>query len=158
MSLALRNIVFTAVMPGSAAVYVPWLVLTAAGRRPVPVVWPAVVPIGLGLGLYVACVWAFATVGRGTPGPWDAPRTFVAVGPYRWVRNPMYVAVLLVVAGEALLFVSVALVAWAAVLGIAFHLFVIGYEEPGLADRFGASYERYRQSVPRWVPAPRRVE
>jgi protein-S-isoprenylcysteine O-methyltransferase Ste14 len=145
-------------MPGSAAVYVPWLILTAAGGLPKPVVWAAVAPIGLGLALYVACLWAFATVGRGTPGPWDAPRTFVAVGPYRWVRNPMYVAVLLVVAGEALLFLSVALAAWAAVLGTAFHLFVTGYEEPSLAERFGASYERYRQSVPRWIPVPRRVQ
>jgi protein-S-isoprenylcysteine O-methyltransferase Ste14 len=68
--------------------------------------WPAVVLIAAGAALYGACLWVFASVGRGTPGPWDAPRQFVAVGPYRWVRNPIYVAALLVMLGEAWLFLS----------------------------------------------------
>ena len=67
MNLALRNVVFTAIMPGSVGVYIPWLILTGGGRDPEPVVWPAVVLIGLGVALYLWCLWLFATLGRGTP-------------------------------------------------------------------------------------------
>jgi len=77
---------------------------------------------------------------------------FVARGPYRVVRNPMYVAVISAVLGEALAFGSDALVAYAGFLAIAFHLFVVLYEEPTLTARFGASYEDYRRRVPRWLP------
>jgi protein-S-isoprenylcysteine O-methyltransferase Ste14 len=152
VSLALRNLAFTFVVPGTAAVLVPWLILT--GSEPAPVAWPAAAVIALGGALYAWCVWVFATVGRGTPAPWDAPRRFVAVGPYRWVRNPMYVAVLAVVIGEAWLFLWLPLLAYAAVLSLAFHLFVVGYEEPTLARTFGDTYLAYRRSVSRWVPKP----
>ncbi len=73
-------------------------------------------------------------MGSGTPGPWDAPRRVVAVGPYRWVRNPIYLAALVAVAGEAWLFLSVPVRACCGVMAIVFHLFVIGYEEPTLSD------------------------
>jgi protein-S-isoprenylcysteine O-methyltransferase Ste14 len=152
VSLALRNLVFTFVVPGTAAVLVPLLILT--GSEPAPVAWPAAAVIALGGGLYAWCVWVFATVGRGTPAPWDAPRRFVAVGPYRWVRNPMYIAVLAVVIGEAWLFLWLPLLAYAAVLSLAFHLFVVGYEEPTLTQTFGETYLAYRRSVSRWVPKP----
>ncbi len=75
--------------------------------------WPAVVVIALGAALYVWCLSLFATVGRGAPGPWDAPRRVVVVGPYRRVRNPIYVAALLVVVGEAWLFLSLPLLLYA---------------------------------------------
>ena len=103
MRLALRNVLFTLIVPGAGAVYAPWLILTRSGGSPRPVAWPAVMLIIGGMLLYIACQWAFATVGRGTPGPWDAPRRFVAVGPYRWVRNPIYVAALLVLLAGVLL-------------------------------------------------------
>lgn len=150
--LGLRNLVFTIIVPGTAAVLVPWLILTGSEPEPDPVAWPAAAVIALGGALYAWCVWVFATVGRGTPAPWDAPRRFVAVGPYRWVRNPMYIAVLAVVLGEAWLFLWLPLLAYAAVLGLAFHLFVVAYEEPTLARTFGETYLAYRRSVRRWVP------
>ncbi len=157
VSLALRNLIFTLVMPGAVGVYVPWLILNAGAANPEPVVWPAVALIGLGAALYLWCLWLFATLGRGTPGPWDAPRRFVAVGPYRWVRNPMYLAVFLVVMGETLLFLSVPLLIYLGVVALIVELFVVGYEEPALTERFGDEYIAYRRRVPRWIPRPPRT-
>jgi protein-S-isoprenylcysteine O-methyltransferase Ste14 len=97
-------------------------------------------------------VWLFAVAGGGTPGPWDAPRRFVVGGPYRWVRNPIYIAAMLIVCGEAWLFLSVDLLLYAGGLAVAFHLLVIGYEEPRLRARFGKQYETCCRAVSRWVP------
>ena len=152
MSLALRNFLFTVVIPGSGGVYVPWLILTRHGASPAPVAWPAAAVIAIGVLLYLWCLWVFAAVGRGTPGPWDPPRRFVAVGPYRWVRNPIYLAGMVIVLGEAWLFGSTALLLYAVGVAVAFHLLVVAYEEPRLRDRFGEQYEAYRQAVSRWVP------
>lgn len=128
--------------------------LTRGDATPEPAAWYAVGFIVAGAALYFWCVQAFASVGKGTPGPWDAPRRFVAAGPYRWVRNPMYLAALLVVVGEAWLFLSPALFAYAAAMAIFFHLFVIGYEEPMLRRRFAQTYAQYQWSVWRWIPRP----
>jgi protein-S-isoprenylcysteine O-methyltransferase Ste14 len=157
LSLIVRNLVFTIVVPGAGGVYVPWLILTRHGASPAPAAWYAVPVIVIGVALYLACVWAFAVVGRGTPGPWDAPRRFVAAGPYRWVRNPIYLAALLIVGGEAWLFRSVDLLLYAGGVAVAFHLLVVGYEEPRLRARFGEQYEAYRRAVSRWVPHRPRV-
>ena len=156
MSLALRNLLFTVVVPGTGGVLVPWWILTRDGASPAPVAWYAVIAIAAGVGLYLWCLWVFAVVGRGTPGPWDPPRRVVAVGPYRWVRNPIYLAALLVVLGEAWLFLSLSLVAYAVAAAAFFHLFVIGYEEPTLRRTFGQIYSRYLRMVPRWIPRPPR--
>ena len=156
MSLAIRNLVFTVVVPGTVALYVPWWILTSGGATPEPAAWPAIMVVALGVSLYLWCLWLFAAVGRGTPGPWDAPRRFVAVGPYRWVRNPIYLAVLLIVIGQAWLFVASSLLLYAGVLAVAFHLVVIAYEEPTLEETFGETYTAYRQTVMRWIPRPPR--
>jgi protein-S-isoprenylcysteine O-methyltransferase Ste14 len=152
LSLVLRNLVFTVVVPGLGGVWVPWWILTRDGRTATPAAWEAVVVIAAGAALYAWCVWNFAAVGRGTPGLWDAPRRVVAAGPYRWVRNPIYIAALLVVLGEAWLFLSLPVLAYAAVMAVFFHLFVTGYEERRLSRRFGRSYLEYRRTVPRWIP------
>jgi protein-S-isoprenylcysteine O-methyltransferase Ste14 len=156
MGLLLRNVVFTIVVPGTAGVLVPWMILTGGGGVPVAGFWPGYLPIAVGIGLYVWSVANFARVGRGTPGPWDPPRRVVATGPFRWVRNPMYIAVLLVVVGQGLLFESVAVVVYAVILAVVFHLFVIGYEEPTLHELFDGDYDDYRRAVPRWLPRPPR--
>jgi protein-S-isoprenylcysteine O-methyltransferase Ste14 len=157
LSLIIRNVVFTIVVPGAGGVYVPWLILTRHGASPAPAAWYAVPVIVVGIWLYVSCVWVFAAVGRGTPGVWDSPRQVVAAGPYRWVRNPIYIGALLIVSGEAWLFLSVDLLVYAGVLAIAFHLLIIGYEEPRLRARFGEQYEAYRHAVSRWIPHPPRA-
>jgi hypothetical protein len=109
VSLALRNLLFTIIVPGFGGVWMPWRILRRGHVVPKPVGRPALAFIAMGVALYFSCVWVFAIVGRGTPGPWDAPRRFVAVGPYRWVRNPIYIAALLIVFGEAWLFLSLPL-------------------------------------------------
>jgi protein-S-isoprenylcysteine O-methyltransferase Ste14 len=159
LGLFVRNTVFTFIVPATGAVYVPWWILTSGGRTPRPVFWPAVGIIAAGIALYLWCLWHFATTGRGTPGPWDPPRRFVAVGPYRFVRNPMYISAAMVIGGEALLFVSVPLAVYLVVVFVAVHVFVIAYEEPTLRGQFGADYESYRRTVRRWIPSrPERAE
>jgi protein-S-isoprenylcysteine O-methyltransferase Ste14 len=113
-------------------------------------------PLGLGLAiagalLAATCIATFVTRGRGTPAPFDPPREFVVSGPYRWVRNPMYVGAAAVLAGTALALSSPAILLLAVVfLGI-MHLFVVLHEEPALAETFGDAYGRYRSSVNRWL-------
>jgi protein-S-isoprenylcysteine O-methyltransferase Ste14 len=128
LNLAIRNLVFTIVVPGLGGVWVPWRLLASGGRAATPVAWEAIPVIAAGAALYLYCVGNFAAVGRGTPGPWDAPTRVVAAGPYRWV-------------------------AYAGMMAVLFHLFVTGYEERTLSRRFGPSYLAYRRTVPRWVPA-----
>jgi protein-S-isoprenylcysteine O-methyltransferase Ste14 len=134
-----------------------WLVVSV---RPfdarIPIALPSWLrPIGFGLAsvgalLAGACVATFVTKGRGTPAPFDPPREFVASGPYRYVRNPMYVGAAMVILGAGLVLSS----PWVAMLALAFllimHLFVVLYEEPALTSRFGADYQQYKSSVPRW--------
>jgi protein-S-isoprenylcysteine O-methyltransferase Ste14 len=156
LSLAVRNLVFTVVVPGLGGAWVPWRILTRDGYTATPAAWEAIPVIAAGTALYGWCVWNFASVGDGTPGPWDAPSRVVATGPYRWVRNPIYLAALLIVAGEAWLFLSLPLLAYAGAMALFFHLFVTGYEEPALHRGFGHTYTDYRRTVPRWIPRPPR--
>jgi protein-S-isoprenylcysteine O-methyltransferase Ste14 len=156
LSLTVRNLLFTIVVPGLGGAWVPWWILTRHGRTATPAAWEAAGVIAAGTALYVWCVWNFAAVGRGTPGPWDAPSRVVAAGPYRWVRNPIYIAALLIVLGEAWLFMSLPLLAYAGIMAVFFHLFVTGYEERALCRRFGNTYAEYRRMVPRWIPRPPR--
>jgi protein-S-isoprenylcysteine O-methyltransferase Ste14 len=155
LSLVARNLLFTVVVPGLGAVWMPWLILARNAAPPKPVSYFALVVIIVGAALYFSCLWVFAAVGRGTPGPWDAPRRFVAVGPYRWVRNPIYIAALLVILGEAWLFHSLPLLKYAVAMAVCFHLFVMVYEEPTLYRKFGESYLEYKRVVARWLPRRR---
>jgi protein-S-isoprenylcysteine O-methyltransferase Ste14 len=155
VGLIFRNALFTIFVPGLGAVGGPLWILYWRGSGSGHVTgwhWAAIALIAAGAALYLWCAYLFAAVGRGTPGPWDAPRTVVAAGPYRWVRNPIYLGALAVVLGEAALFGSLALVVYAAVMAACFAAFVLGYEEPTLRRRFGQSYAEYAAAVPRWIP------
>jgi protein-S-isoprenylcysteine O-methyltransferase Ste14 len=146
---------FTLFVAASAALFVP---LALVRERVLAPWWPAgVLLVLLAAALYVWCAGLFSLIGRGTPAPVAAPSVFVARGPYRFVRNPMYIAVLCAAAGVAIAYGSLAVLAYAAVLAVGFHSFVLGYEEPTLARRFGSTYADYRRRVPRWLPriAPR---
>jgi protein-S-isoprenylcysteine O-methyltransferase Ste14 len=152
MWLLAKNLLFTVVAPGTVAVYLP---LSIAGERapgPPAAVAPAVLLFALGGAIYAWCVWDFATFGRGTPAPIDAPKRLVVRGLYRWVRNPMYVGVLCVALGWALLYLSAALLAYAAAVWTLFHGFVRLYEEPHLRREFGDEYAAYCARVGRWLP------
>ena len=111
--------------------------------------------MGIGIALLAACILEFAQSGRGTLSPLDPPRTLVIRGPYRHVRNPMYLGVSLIVLGEVLLTRSSALFGYWALWFAAVNLIVLGYEEPALRRQFGDAYERYAAAVGRWVPRPR---
>lgn len=110
------------------------------------------VPIAVGLACLLDCFARFALVGRGTPGPVEQTAVLVVSGLYRFVRNPMYVCVVIIVSGQALLFGKALLFVYVGVLLVVFHLFVFLYEEPTLRQRFGASYEDYCLHVRRWWP------
>ena len=155
--VALKTLIFSILVPGTVAGIIPWLLLQGSGNLVlrIPSVWMiGLLPLLLGVGLYLWCAGAFTFIGKGTPAPIDAPKVLVVQGLYRWVRNPMYVAVLSVVIGEAILFRSTLLVGYALVLWGAFHVFVVFFEEPSLRRQFGASYETYFRTVPRWIPRP----
>jgi protein-S-isoprenylcysteine O-methyltransferase Ste14 len=98
----------------------------------------------------------FALEGRGTPAPVAPTEELVITGPYRWLRNPMYLAVVAVIIGQALLLRQASLLIYAAVVAAAFVAFVKLYEEPVLTERYGEAYRRYRASVPGWIPRPPR--
>src|SRR5215470_2772332 len=135
-----------------------WVGIRGHWNAPVnePMRWLGAIPFGLGCLLMLACVWRFGTTGEGTPAPFDAPRKFVAVGPYRYVRNPMYIGMALALVGEAVLFaerVSLMRIVWWSVALIAItKVFVYVYEEPALRKKFGAEYEDYCRRVRRWWP------
>ena len=102
--------------------------------------------------MLIWCFWDFLAKGKGTPAPIDPPRELVVSGLYKYVRNPMYVGVLLVIIGHFLWFGFWALLIYAMFVFLAFGSFVIFYEEPNLKRRFGAAYEEYLRRVPRWIP------
>lgn len=152
MLLIVKNLLFTILMPGIFAVFVPLYFFAHA----VPGVSARAVVAGVlllsGASIYAWCLWDFAVTGRGTPAPIDPPKTLVVRGLYRYTRNPMYVGVLCVIGGWALLFGSPALAVYGACVAACFHLFVLLYEEPHLRKVFGASYEQYCFAVSRWLP------
>jgi protein-S-isoprenylcysteine O-methyltransferase Ste14 len=108
--------------------------------------------IAAGAALAASCIGVFVARGTGTPAPFDAPRRVVAAGPYRWVRNPMYLGGFLVLAGFGLIERSAAITIFAALWLLLVHLAVVLLEEPDLRRKFGESYEDYRRTVPRWLP------
>lgn len=111
-----------------------------------------ILAVGAGLVSLLDCFARFALEGRGTPGPVEQTEVLVASGLYRFVRNPMYVCVLTLVSGQALIFGEAWLFLYAASLFVAFHLFVLLYEEPTLRQRFAGPYETYCLHVRRWWP------
>ena len=118
--------------------------------------WLGALPAICGTALMMACVWRFGTTGEGTPMPLDPPRKFVVVGPYRFVRNPMYLGMAMTLIGEALLFAeraSLMTIVWYGLaLIVLTHSFVVFYEEPTLKRKFGREYEEYCRRVNRWLP------
>jgi len=153
--VAFKTLIFTILVPGTVAFGIPSLLLKPAWGLVLlfPSVWLlGFLPLLLGVGLYLWCAYVFTFLGKGTPAPLDAPIFLVKAGPYRWVRNPMYLAVLAMVIGQAILFRSFLLVAYALLVWGVVHLFVVFVEEPSLRHQFGESYETYLRTVARWLP------
>jgi len=159
--LAFRAILWTILLPGFLAGYVPWRYFgLEAAHFNVRSASQAVglLCVGVGSVLLAACIVEFARSGRGTLSPVDPPRHLVVRGLYRYVRNPMYLSVTTIIFGEVLLTRSRPLGVYWVMWFVGVNLFVMGYEEPTLRRQFGSSYEEYTRRVGRWLPRrPRKM-
>jgi len=156
MFVFVRAITYATLFIGLVLIYIPARVLSWSGIvRPAAIEVPQVAGMVTGAaGAAVAlwCIFTFAAIGKGTPAPFDPPRRLVIRGPYRFVRNPMYIGAALALASAALFYESWSLLGYTGVFLLATHLFVIGYEEPALRRTFGPEYEAYCRQVRRWWP------
>jgi protein-S-isoprenylcysteine O-methyltransferase Ste14 len=148
--------IFTVAVPGTVAIWLPLFVLYPGVRHGGPESLATAI-VGLilcavGASGYLWCALDFAFFGKGTPAPIDMPKVLVARGLYRFSRNPMYISVLLALAGESVFFWSLRLLEYGAIVAVGFHVFVLAQEEPTLRRKMGAAYEQYTQDVPRWIP------
>lgn len=156
MFVLVRALTFASLFVAVVLVLVPARVLDWSGVS-APSAWGAAQLTGFviaiaGGAVAIWCVLAFATLGQGTPAPFDPPRLLVVRGPYKFVRNPMYLGASVALAGAALYYQSRALVAYLAIFALTMHLFVVLYEEPTLTRTFGNDYTAYRARVRRWLP------
>jgi protein-S-isoprenylcysteine O-methyltransferase Ste14 len=153
---AVGSAVFFVLAPGVVAGLIPWLLTRWQAREPLPYWMPMRVLGGIllvaGLVALVGAFVRFVVEGFGTPAPVAAPERLVVGGVYRYVRNPMYVAVLAAIVGQALILGRLTLLLYAAAAWLVVAAFVRFYEEPTLARRFGADYEAYQRAVPAWWP------
>lgn len=150
---ALKSFVFLLVAPGLVAVYVPLAVLRNGPQIQTGGFAYLALPFWLLGGVILLwSFWNFVHEGRGTPAPIDPPRELVAVGFYRYMRNPMYGGIFLILLGHFLWFKFLSLIVYLVIVFVIVHSFVIFYEEPTLQHKFGEAYEKYREKVPRWIP------
>ncbi|MFI5070439.1 MAG: methyltransferase family protein [Terriglobales bacterium] len=152
----LGSAIFLVLAPGTLAVYVPW---TVSHWRLAPPLRDffllriiGTLMITAGLPIMLDSFARFAIQGLGTPAPIASPQRLVITGLYRYVRNPMYVAISLLIFGQGLLFGSVRLLEYGLVVWLGFFAFVVVYEEPALRRKFGKDYEEFCTHVPRWIP------
>lgn len=159
---ALRHLLAILLLPVVAAIVVPQWILRSF--QAVDSRWPVDSALGLvarslgallalvGVALVGWCIALFARVGEGTLAPWDPTSRLVAVGPYRYTRNPMITGVAATLAGQVLLTGSKWLTLWFLTFVVINHGYFILSEEPGLESRFGEAYRAYKREVPRWIP------
>lgn len=149
----INTILFTIFVPGTVIVYIPSRIVGGFHWPPDGwLTWLGVAVVGIGAAIYFRCAWEFAVRGLGTPAPIAPTKFLVTTALHRYIRNPMYVGVGMVVLGEAALYRSLHVLGYAAFFCVVVHLFVVFYEEPTLRRQFGESYEQYRHDVPRWIP------
>ena len=160
ITASLGSLAFLVLAPGIVAGLMPWLI---TGWRPLPpgdgagiLRWTGLVLIAAGLAVVLEAFARFAWVGLGTPAPVAPTRTLVVSGFYRFIRNPIYVAVTALILGQAVLFASWGVALYGVVIAVAFHTFVLFYEEPTLQRVYGEAYDAYCAATPRWIPRLRR--
>jgi protein-S-isoprenylcysteine O-methyltransferase Ste14 len=156
-SAILGTAIFLFLAPGTVAGYIPWRISHWRINPPLLDFTPfraiGILLIAAGLTILLESFARFALQGIGTPAPIFPTRHLVVQGFYRYVRNPMYVAIVATILGQALLFGSIHLLEYAAIAWLVTHLFVLTYEEPTLHKTFGPEFETYRTQVPRWIPS-----
>lgn len=162
MAALIRSLTYATAFVGFVLVFLPARALELAGvARPVASVGIRIAGgaiTSIGVTLMVSCVLTFALVGRGTPAPFDPPRRLVVSGPYRFVRNPMYIGADLALAGAAVYYQAITLWAYLLLFATVTHAFVVLYEEPTLRRLFGDDYLLYSSRVNRWIPRFGKVE
>ena len=150
---AVKSLLYLLFEAGVFALYVPLTFFRTGPRIETGVLSFLAIPLWLiGGAIILWCFYDFTFKGRGTPLPTDPPRELVITGPYRYVRNPIYVAVGIIYAAYFLWFGYWAILMVAALALVGAHAFIVLYEEPTLKRKFGAAYEAYLRRVPRWVP------
>ena len=150
---AFVSLLYLILEAGVFALYVPLVLLRSGPRIETGTVSLVAIPLWVIGGIIIFwSFWSFTFKGRGTPLPLDPPKGLVVTGPYRYVRNPIYVGALWIFAGHFLWFGYWALFLYALLSFLGVHLFIVLYEEPTLKRKFGAEYEEYRKRVPRWIP------
>jgi protein-S-isoprenylcysteine O-methyltransferase Ste14 len=152
----IRAVTYAALFIGLVLVFLPAQLVSPDGiARPETIGFFQVVGMvvaGVGGTIALWCIVSFAVAGRGTPAPFDPPRRLVILGPYRFVRNPMYIGAAMALAGAALYYRSLPLLGYTFLFLLTTHLFVLLYEEPTLRRTFGPDYEAYCHQVRRWWP------
>ena len=152
----LGTIAFVAVLPATVIVLVPrwltrWQLDPPLGGTSLTR-WLGAILVVAATPLFLSFLSRFVWEGHGTPAPIAPTERLVVGGPFRWVRNPGYVAVIAMLVGQGLFFASPAVLLYAAVIALGFHVFVLVYEEPTLRDTYGREYDDYCRRVPRWIP------
>jgi protein-S-isoprenylcysteine O-methyltransferase Ste14 len=159
---AIKHIAAILVLPGTVTGLVPWLILSSGGgphfgggADGLLTTVSIIVGLGLialGLFLMLQTISLFINVGKGTLAPWMPTQHLVVRGIYRNVRNPMITGVFSLLLGETVLFGSWGVFTWFIIVALINAIYIPMIEEPGLEERFGAEYARYKQNVPRWIP------
>ncbi|MGR8935537.1 MAG: methyltransferase family protein [Gammaproteobacteria bacterium] len=153
MLLFLKNVLYAVAVPATVAVYLPlYIVHNRTVTSPGPF-FIAIVFLAIGAGIVIKSIWDFAAFGHATPAPIDPPKKLVIRGLYRHIRNPIYLGVVTIILGWALLYQSTTLLYYAFWTGAFFQGFIMLYEEPHLRREFGNEYEQYCARVGRWLPS-----
>jgi protein-S-isoprenylcysteine O-methyltransferase Ste14 len=156
MFVTFRALTYSTLFVGLFLIYLPARVLSWSGIvRPTAIQAPQIIGTILasaGAVVALSCIFTFVWIGRGTPAPFDPPRRLVVRGPYRFVRNPMYIGAGLALGGAAVFYESVPLLVFGAIFLLVAHIFVLWYEERTLRRTFGPDYEAYCHRVRRWWP------
>jgi protein-S-isoprenylcysteine O-methyltransferase Ste14 len=154
--LFIRNVAMIILFPGTVTVYIPYQLLTPITVS-IPDAWSlpqyaAALLLIIGTAILIKSIWSFASVGRGTLAPFDETNRLIVVGLYRYVRNPMYVGVMLILFAESWFFWSSRLLIYTGICFVVANILVIGYEENRLKYKYGDDFRRYCEHVGRWIP------
>jgi protein-S-isoprenylcysteine O-methyltransferase Ste14 len=144
--------IFSLILPILVLILIPLWFEKNITPENIPALITGLVIICLGLALMIVCISLFIRIGKGTLAPWTPTRRFVIEGPYRYVRNPMIIGVLIVLIGESVAILSFSILIWALAFFIINNIYFILYEEPNLKRKFGQEYQDYKRKVYRWVP------
>jgi protein-S-isoprenylcysteine O-methyltransferase Ste14 len=160
MFVLVRAVTYAALFIGFVLVYLPgWFLAWSGIVAPTTTGAPQVagmIMVTIGTVIALWCVFTFVFIGKGTPAPFDPPRKLVICGPYRFVRNPMYIGAGMTLVGAALYYESLAIFLYTGLFFLITHLFVVFYEEPTLRRTFGHEYEAYCRRTKRWWPMHKR--